>query len=467
MQYITGNGQIAQSVEHRTENPGVAGSIPALSTTESPSATAFAEGPFYDVLFIVYLELINNVSYKIIDGVTVFGEPDSGSLRQAVTCLNHGRTKGVALMADHHLGYSQPIGGVVVYEPDQISPSGVGFDIACGNKAVRTNLSHADVAKDLPRIMDQIWKDISFGIGRKNPRPVDHPVLHNPLWDDEKRYLGPLRKMAEEQLGTVGAGNHYIDLFVDREDDSIWVGVHFGSRGPGFRIAAGVLNLIKNRAFHDSPPRDSMHAAPALLDLNTDLGRFYWESMHLAGEFAYAGRDHVISEVLGILGTEANMEVHNHHNFAFKEEHSGETAIVVRKGSTPCWPGQRSFIGGSMGDISVIVEGIDSDEAKAAYYSTVHGAGRVMSRTQAAGRYRRRRGRRERVGGVVDMDKVKDDLVRRGIELRGGGADEAPEVYRRLMPVLEAHKESIEILHVLDPIGVAMAGPDEADPYKD
>lgn len=120
-----------------------------------------------------------------------------------------------------------------------------------------------------------------------------------------------------------------------------------------------------------------------------------------------------------------------------------------------------------MGDISVIVEGIDSEQAKAAYYSTVHGAGRVMSRTQAAGKWKRVRGKRVRVGGAVDMDEVIKSLKAQGIELRGGGADEAPQVYRKLQPVLDAHQQSLKILHVLHPIGVAMAAADEFDPYKD
>lgn len=402
-----------------------------------------------------------------IDNVRVFGEPDPDALQQAKMCASHGRVHGVALMADHHKGYSQPIGGVVAYAPDQVSPSGVGFDIGCGNKAVRTLLHIDDVAPDLAKLMDRIWREISFGIGRKNPKPVEHPVLDHPLWTEEKRYLGPLHQMAVEQLGTVGAGNHYIDLFVERKTGRIWVGIHFGSRGPGFRIASGVLNLMRNRPFDDARPPEDMDAPPALLDLHSELGQFYWHAMHLAGEFAYAGRDYVMDEVLRILGTKADYSVHNHHNFAWKEEHEGQSLIVVRKGATPCWPGQVSFVGGSMGDISVILQGKDSEEARASFYSTVHGAGRVMSRTRAAGRWRRVRGKRVRVGGEVDMDAVRRELASRGIELRGGGADEAPAVYRRLQPVLDAHRGSIEILHVLEPIGVAMAGPEEYDPYKD
>ena len=113
--------------------------------------------------------------------------------------------------------------------------------------------------------------------------------------------------------------------------------------------------------------------------------------MELAGEYAYAGRDVVVAKVLEILGAEAVHEVHNHHNFAWREEHFGRTYWVVRKGCTPARPGQEGFVGGSMGDESVILEGVESADATESLYSTVHGAGRVMSRTQAAGRVRRRK----------------------------------------------------------------------------
>jgi len=137
----------------------------------------------------------------------------------------------------------------------------------------------------------------------------------------------------------------------------------------------------------------------------------------------------------------------------------------VRKGATPCFPGQLGFIGGSMGDISVIVRGKESEESRQALYSTVHGAGRVMSRTQAAGKMNWRT--RQRTGGKISRREMEEAVRRFGVELRGAGTDEAPMVYRKLETVLEAHRDTLEILHVLRPIGVVMAGEDEFDPYKD
>jgi tRNA-splicing ligase RtcB len=217
-----------------------------------------------------------------------------------------------------------------------------------------------------------------------------------------------------------------------------------------------------------------MDSPPVLLDTRTDLGQAYIEAMTLAGEYAYAGRDLVVERALQILGTHATEEVHNHHNFAWRESHFGKDYWVVRKGCTPAFPGQRGFVGGSMGDISVILEGVDGQEAKEALYSTVHGAGRVLSRRQAAGKRRwirdKRTGRRVAKTispGVIDWEAAKRELRQRGIELRGGGADEAPGVYKRLDDVLDAHRGSIRIRHTLRPLGVAMAGDDVLDPYRD
>jgi len=196
-----------------------------------------------------------------------------------------------------------------------------------------------------------------------------------------------------------------------------------------------------------------MHAPPALLPLAAPSGQDYVAAMTIAGEFAYAGRDAVVDTVLDILGTQAIDRVHNHHNFAWPERHRGENYWVVRKGATPAFPGQRGFIGGSMDDIAVIVHGVESPQAADALYSTVHGAGRVMSRRQAK--------------KVVDFRSVQDRVRARGTILRGAGADEAPEVYRKLADVLAPHAGTIAIEHTLRPRIVVMAGADEHDPYKD
>jgi tRNA-splicing ligase RtcB (3'-phosphate/5'-hydroxy nucleic acid ligase) len=399
---------------------------------------------------------------KVIDGIPVYGELESeDTLVQIKNCTSVGVAG--ALMADHHLGYSMPIGGVVAYD-GFISPSGVGYDIACGNKAVLLDADSADIKKNIKTIMDDVWKNISFGVGRKNNEIVDHELFSDPAWDIPE--ILTMKRKAGEQLGTVGSGNHYVDIFVD-EQNRIWVGVHFGSRGLGHGIATHFLNAAGGK--------DGLMVPPTILAENSDLGQQYILGMNLAGKYAYAGRDWVCQKVAQILGGKIVDEVHNHHNFAWKENHFGKDLWVVRKGATPAAPGQRGFVGGSMGEDSVILHGVDSPESKQIMYSTVHGAGRVMSRTKAAGkvkwvRDRDQGGRKvpKRISdGVVSQQMMMDWVNSKGVELRGAGVDESPHCYKRLTEVLDSHSNTVKIEHTLTPIGVAMAGSNEHDPYKD
>jgi tRNA-splicing ligase RtcB (3'-phosphate/5'-hydroxy nucleic acid ligase) len=384
--------------------------------------------------------------------IRIFGTHDDRTVAQLERCADAGPATRAVLCADGHLGYSQPIGGAVAYE-DAISPSGVGYDIGCGNKAVRTPILAADL--DVGRVMDEVYERISFGMGRKNQEPVDHPVLDRIAHADHAPQR-ELLDLAATQLGTVGAGNHYVDLFAD-EDDHVWVGVHFGSRGFGHKTATAFME-----------GRTDMDAPPTLLAAGSGRGQAYIAAMQLAGEYAYAGRDVVVDKVLEILGAQALEEVHNHHNYAWREQHDGREVWVVRKGCTPAFPGQRGFVGSSMGEPSVILEGVDSPVAAEALYSTVHGAGRAMSRNQAAGKWRKRDGKRVREGGLVDFDAVRRDLAASRIELRGGAADEAPAAYKRLAHVLaEQGEETIRVIRRLRPLGVAMAAADTFDPFKD
>jgi len=389
----------------------------------------------------------------------IFGTHEEDTLRQFNHCLQTGNVVGGVLCADGHYGYSQPVGGVVVYD-GQISPSGVGYDIACGNKAVKTNLKYKDIKHTISSVMDDIAAQVPFGIGRKNKKQVDHPLFDDPDWDVYKE-IGThehdkLKTLARQQQGTVGSGNHYVDILVDQKTDDVWIGNHFGSRGLGHRTATGFLNLANGRKFSDKAPRDSKEQPPTLLDMDSEVGQLYYQAMQLAGKYAYAGRDHVMDQVLTILGAEAKLEVHNHHNYAWKETHGGKEYIVVRKGATPAAPGQLGFVGGSMGDISVILQGKDSEKSRNAFYSTVHGAGRIMSRTKAAGRMNWKTRRRR--GGAISQKKVNQAVQDYGVELRGGGTDESPFVYRKLQEVLDSHEGTIDVLHVLKPVGVVMDG---------
>lgn len=296
----------------------------------------------------------------------VLGSHDYATITQMQNCMRVGNAVAGVICADGHLGYAQPVGGVIAYE-----------------------------------------------------------------------------KQIKAQLGTVGAGNHYVDLMTDA-DGFVWIGVHFGSRGLGHTSATRYLKAAGGQ--------DGMNVPPAVVDEDSELGARYLAAMQLAGRYAYAGREWVVDRVRQIIGGSVTDSVHNHHNYAWRESHHGKPLWVVRKGATPAFPGQRGFVGGSMGDDAVIVEGVDSPDAEAALYSTIHGAGRVFGRKEAKRRFTR--------------EQMDAWLNARGVTLVGADLDESPMAYRRLEEVLDYHRTSVKVLHRLKPFVVAMAG-NETDPWKD
>jgi len=372
----------------------------------------------------------------------IFGQHDEATIAQMRNCMRVGNVVAGAICADGHLGYAQPVGGVIAYEK-QISISGVGFDIGCGNMAVRLNVPYSAIADRIGPIIKDVSRAISFGVGRTNDERVEHD-----LFDDADAWkasgMDGYRPKAVAQLGTVGAGNHYVDLMRD-ESGLVWIGVHFGSRGLGHTSAARYLKLAGGK--------DGMNVPPAVVDEDSEIGRRYIAAMELAGRYSYAGREWVVERVRQIIGGNVTDMVHNHHNYAWRENHGGRDLWVVRKGATPAFPGQRGFVGGSMGDDAVILEGIDSPHAQGSLYSTVHGAGRLFGRKEARRRFTR-----------AEMDRW---LQERGVVLVGADLDESPMAYRRLPDVLAHHAGSVRVLHTLRPFAVAMAGEGEFDPFKD
>src|SRR5438876_2998529 len=219
--------------------------------------------------------------------VEVFGTHEPNTLEQLRDVAS--RAERAALMADGHLGYVMPIGGVAAYR-DEVSVVGVGFDIACGNAAIRTDLMLPQVQGRLRELADEIQASLSFGIGRRNPAddaPTDDRLFEDPAWNavPDKHERDRLRAKAREQLGTVGSGNHYVDVFAD-DETRIWVGVHFGSRGFGFGVAHGFLALSQNKQWGERAPEREV-----LLNVRQPIGDAYWQLMNLAGRYAYAGRE--------------------------------------------------------------------------------------------------------------------------------------------------------------------------------
>jgi tRNA-splicing ligase RtcB len=438
----------------------------------------------------------------------VFGTHDQNTLVQLDDVAS--RAVRAALMGDGHYGYVMPVGGVAAYD-NAVSVIGVGFDIACGNAAIRTDLTLERLTGLAPEearanpyavsqnrrlndLADALFDTLSFGIGRRNAAddaPTDHRLFNHPAWahvpnsETEGWHRDELREKARRQLGTIGGGNHYVDLFYD-EAGRIWTGVHFGSRGFGHTVAKSVLALHQGGKWGGQGKE-----VECILPLDTPLGQMYWDLMNLAGEYAYAGREWVARKAVRLLGATELELVHNHHNFAWPETHWVEPEpgaapeprglVVVRKGATPAWPGQKGFVGGSMGDDSVILRGTDNDFdatwglQRSALFSTVHGAGRVMSRTEAAGKRDRKTGQLKRdrqTGEIVKPGKVTPEMMKawlaeKGVVLRGGDLDESPHCYRRLPDVLRAQGGTIEVLHRLSPLVVCMASADSHDPYRD
>lgn len=265
---------------------------------------------------------------QIIDNIPVWATHEENTLEQAKVCAR--TADHFALMADGHLGYGVPIGGVIAPETC-ISPTAVGFDIACGNKAVLLDIPGSELRQNIHTIMDDIWNTLSFGVGRRNnENNKDSPFIT----DEHEGWLTeaakPLKHKAHAQLGTIGSGNHYVDLFTD-EQDRVWCGVHFGSRGLGHGIATWLLKA--------AGAQDGMMVDPVWFDVESDLGAQYIVAMQLGGTYAYAGRDWVCARVARLMGTSIVEEVHNHHNYAWREEHEGRNLWVCRKGATPAFPG--------------------------------------------------------------------------------------------------------------------------------
>ena len=222
-------------------------------------------------------------------------------------------------------------------------------------------------------------------------------------------------------------------------------------------MAVAALHTSATKYLKLAGGRDGMHVPPAVVDEESEIGIRYIAAMNLASRYAYAARACVIERVRGIIGGAVLDRVHNNHNLAWKENHVvngvARDLWVVRKGATSAFSSQRGFVGGSMGDNAVILEGMDSEEARASLYSTVHGAGRLLESKQ--------------VLRTFTQSQMDAWLRKRDVLLVGSDLDESSMAYRRLPDVLAYHAKSIRILHMLRPFAVAMAPKGTEDPWMD
>ena len=350
-----------------------------------------------------------------------------------------------ALMPDAHRGYGLPIGGVLATD-NTVIPYAVGVDIACRMKLSVLDLpvDALEDEDDSERLRNALQRETQFGIGtnfKKNRR--QHEVLDED-WNFTELTRG-LKDKAWLQLGTSGSGNHFVEFGefeLEQDDLGLEKGrylallSHSGSRGAGATIAGHYSKLA--RELHPELPKELGHLA--WLDLDSAEGQAYWQSMELMGKYAAANHACIHKHVPENLGAQVLLDLENHHNFAWKEQHDGREVIVHRKGATPAGEGVVGIIPGSMGSYTYIVRGKGNDDS---LHSAAHGAGRVMSRTKAK--------------KTLDWKAAMVELREKGVRLLSAGLDEVPAVYKNIDEVMAAQSDLVEPIARFFPRMVKMA----------
>src|SRR5882724_5235254 len=351
-----------------------------------------------------------------------------------------------ALMPDAHVGYGLPIGGVLATE-NAVIPYAVGVDIACRMKMTVLDLSLRDLERNQDRLSRAIAAETRFGVGAAFKHRRQHDVM-DADWS-VSGVTNQNRDRAWSQLGTSGSGNHFVEfgLFtahskINALEAGSYVALlsHSGSRGTG----AAVCDHYSKIAFSQFPDLPSELKRLAWLSLDSQEGREYWAAMELMGVYAAANHACIHEHVAENLGAQVLLDLENHHNFAWKERHviNGieREVIVHRKGATPAGQGVLGIIPGSMASPGFVVSGKGNPES---LNSASHGAGRVMSRTQA--------------NKTFNWKEVKAFLRQQGVTLISAGLDEVPMVYKNIHEVMAAQSDLVTTLGQFDPKLVKMA----------
>ncbi len=347
-----------------------------------------------------------------------------------------------ALMADAHVGYGLPIGGVLAVR-DAVIPWAVGVDIACRMKMSVLDWPAESLATRQDALEDALLKETRFGVGAEWHPRRQHPVM------DRDWSVSPVTRTHKDkawaQLGTSGSGNHFVEfgeLEVWDEHLTIPPGrylallSHSGSRGTGALVCEHYSRVARER-LRQLPPELSRLA---WLPLHTQEGWEYWQAMHLMGEYAAANHALIHEHILKRLGAVPIFTVENHHNYAWKENLDGEEVIVHRKGATPAGTGCLGIIPGSMASPAYLVRGKGNP---ASLNSAAHGAGRKISRSQAKRTFR--------------WSDFAELLRKRGVKVLRAGIDEVPAVYKDIETVMRAQQDLVEPLARFYPRLVMMA----------
>ncbi|MDP6548462.1 MAG: RtcB family protein [Dehalococcoidia bacterium] len=341
-----------------------------------------------------------------------------------------------ALMPDAHLGMGATVGSVIPTK-GAVVPAAVGVDIGCGMIAVETSLSAAQLPDSLSRLHDEISRSVPAGIGRGGSHR--EPSRPAGLWMNRHPGSGRVQGMAERacsQLGTLGSGNHFIEVCLN-ETDTVWVVIHSGSRGAGNRLAMEHIRIAK--ALCQGVPLEDKDLAY----LQEGLPEFdaYIRDMLWAQEYALENREQMMNAVLNQLfritwGKEVR-RINCHHNFTQRETHFGQEVWVTRKGAIDASHGKLGVVPGSMGTRSYITEGLGNPDS---YNSSSHGAGRTRSRTAA-----KKQLSVDGPGGLRDLMAGKAWNEGQAEEL----LDEHPGAYKDIDQVMEDQKDLCRAVHVL------------------
>ncbi len=349
-----------------------------------------------------------------------------------------------ALMADAHSGYGLPIGGVLATS-NAVIPFGVGMDIGCRMCLSVFQVDPSVIYQKRVMIRDILVDNTRFGKKDFFDEKKEHEVMDRKEFRQIK-FLRGLKDKAYEQLGTSGSGNHFVEFgildlpagndFKVKEGTYLALLSHSGSRNIGANIAQHYTKIAKSKC---KLPKGAINLA--WLDLASEEGVEYWQAMNLAGDYARANHQIIHQKISGTLGEKPMFTVENHHNFAWNEKlYDGREAIVHRKGATPATKNTYGVIPGSMTLPGFIVKGKGNPYS---INSASHGAGRQISRSKAKQQF--------------SVKSLHEALNKAGVELIGGGIDEAPMAYKDIRRVMEYQKDLVEIVGTFYPRLVRMS----------
>jgi tRNA-splicing ligase RtcB len=361
-------------------------------------------------------------------------ELEEGAMKQSCNLANLPFAyRQVCLMPDAHFGCGMPIGGVLATD-NVIVPNAVGVDIGCGMCAVKTNVNVEGMErKQLTDIMRGVRQLIPLGRDHQKERqdeslmPQDFNIEE--LTIVKRQYLSALK-----QLGTLGGGNHFIELQRDT-DGWLWMMIHSGSRNFGFKVAE-YYNKVAQRLNAQYFSSVSPDVGLAFLPFNTDEAHLYYKEMQYCTAFAFANRKLMMDRLQSIVSTvftdvEFEPMINIAHNYAAWEEHFGKKVLIHRKGATSARLGETGIIPGSQGTKSYIVEGLGNEES---FMSCSHGAGRLMSRTAAVRNLSLEEEKQKLDNlGIIHSIRHKNDL------------EEASSAYKDITQVMDFQKDLVRI----------------------